>query len=156
MLEIAPQVTRVQWLGRSVNGWHCQGWAALHQWLPVLRSQHLSAATTLPVLQSRIAPRPSYGTKLRRPAANMTAVLTRAAQLVSGIHREASHAAVFEDSCVQQDVMLVNPDVCQVTFATVLHPPRRCTRALTRVCIPALDTDLSPAYAPPDCMEAAT
>ena len=104
----------------------------------------LECSNALLVLQSRIAPRLSYGTKLRRPAANMTAVLTRAAQLASGIHREASHAAVFEDSCVKQDVMLVNLDVCQVTFATVLHTPRRCTRALTRVYIPALDTDLSP------------
>ena len=37
------------------------GWAALHLWLPCLRCQHLSAATKLLVLRSRIVPCMSFG-----------------------------------------------------------------------------------------------
>ena len=53
---------------QSEGGWAAQqaagaanGWVALHQWLPVLRSQYLSAATKLLVLRSRIAPCMTYG-----------------------------------------------------------------------------------------------
>ena len=59
----------------SDGGWAAQqaagaanGWAALHQWLPVLRSRYLSAATKLLVLLSRIAPCMTYGIELWRPA----------------------------------------------------------------------------------------
>ena len=52
----------------SDGGWAAQqaagaanGWVALHQWLPVLRSQYLSAAAKLPVLRSRITPCMTYG-----------------------------------------------------------------------------------------------
>ena len=42
----------------------------------------------------------TYGMEVWRPAkdgANMTAVLTRAAKLISRIHKEASHTAFFKD-----------------------------------------------------------
>ena len=62
-----------------------KGWAVLHQWLPMLRSQSLSAATKLLILRSRIGLCMSYGMDLWRPKnrANMTAVLTRASWLIS-------------------------------------------------------------------------
>ena len=41
----------------------------------------------------------------------MTAVLVRAAKLVSGIYRDASHTAIFKDRSVNQDVMLADLDV---------------------------------------------
>ena len=56
----------------------------------------------------------SYGKELWRPdknVANMTALLARAAKLISGIHKEASHAAFFKDRSVNQDVMLANLDI---------------------------------------------
>ena len=94
------------------------GWAALHWWLPVLRSQHPSEATKLLVLQSRIAPCTSYGMELWRPSkrpskrgANITAVLVRAAQLISGICRDTLHTAFFMGRSVNQDVMLADLDV---------------------------------------------
>ena len=81
-----PTADTVQYLGlrqESSVGWAAQqaagaanGWAALHWWLPVLRSRHLSAATKLLVLRSRIAPCMSYGMEWWRPSkrgANMTA-----------------------------------------------------------------------------------
>ena len=86
------------WAARQAAG-TANGWAALHQWLPVLRSQYLSAATKLLVLRSRIAPCMTYGMELSRPAkqgANMTAVLTRAAKLISGIHGEAAHSGLLQ------------------------------------------------------------
>ena len=66
------------------------------------------------VLRSRIAPCMTYGMQLWRPAkrgANMTAVLTRAAKLISGIHREASYTAFFKDRSVNPDVMLADLDI---------------------------------------------
>ena len=52
--------------------------------------------------------------ELWRPAqngANMTAVLTRAVQLIIGIHREATRTAFFKDRSINQDVMLADLDV---------------------------------------------
>ena len=119
-----PTADTVKYLGlrlESSGGWAAQqaagaanGWAALHRWLPVLRSRHLSAATKLLVLRSCIAPCMSYGMELWRASkrgANMTAVLVRAAKLISGICRDASHTAVFKDRSVNQDVMLADLDV---------------------------------------------
>ena len=81
------------------------------------------------VLRSRIAPCLTYGMELWCPArngANMTAVLTRAAKLISGIHREASHTAVFKDPSVSQDVMLADLEV------DVLSTDDHCRIAHTR------------------------
>ena len=60
-----PTTDTIKYLGlrlESSGGWAAQqaagaanGWAALHHWLPVLRCQHLSAATKLLVLRSRCA-----------------------------------------------------------------------------------------------------
>ena len=104
-----PTADTVKNLGlrlESCGGWAAQqaagaanGWAALHRWLPVLRSRHLSAGTKLFVLRSPIAPFMSYGMELWRPSkrgANMTAVLVRAAKLIRGIYRDASHTAFFQ------------------------------------------------------------
>ena len=101
-----PTADTVQYLGlrlESHGGWAAQqaagaaiGWAAMHRWLSVLRCQHLSAATELLVRRSRVAPCMSYGMELWRLAkrgASMTAVLIRAAELIRGIRRDASHAA---------------------------------------------------------------
>ena len=66
------------------------------------------------VLRSRIAPCMTYGMELWRPAkngTNMTAALTRAAKLISGIHREASRTAFFKDRSVNQDVMLADLNI---------------------------------------------
>ena len=122
-----PTADAVKYLGlrlESEGGWAAQqaagganGWAALHHWLPVLRSQYLSAATKLLVLRFRIAPCMSCGMKLQRRAnnvANMAAVVTRAAKLISGIHREASHTDFFKDRPVNQDVMLADLDIVNV------------------------------------------
>ena len=103
-----PTADTIKYLGlhpESCGGWVAQqaaadAWAALLRWLPVLRCQHLSAATKLLVRQlgvllSRIAPCMSYGMELWRPAkrgANMTSVLTRTAQLIIGIRKDATHA----------------------------------------------------------------
>ena len=61
-----PTADTVEYLGLRLEpsgGWAAlqaagaaDGWTALHWWLPVLRCQHLSAATKLLVLRSRIAP----------------------------------------------------------------------------------------------------
>ena len=93
---------------------------------PVLRSRHLRAATKLRVLRSRIAPCMSYGMELWWPSkrgANMTAVLVRAAKLISGIYRDSSHTAFFKDRSVNLDVMLADlvvlsaDDHCRITHA---------------------------------------
>ena len=119
-----PTSDTVKYVGlrlESDGGWAAQqaagaatGWAALHQWLPVVRSRYLSAATKLLVLRSRIAPCMTNGMELWRPAkngANVAAVLTRAAKLISGIHREDSRTACFKDRSVNQDVMLADLDI---------------------------------------------
>ena len=99
----------------SERGWGAQqleaAGAALHQWLPVLRSQYLSAATKLLVHRARRALCMTYGKELWRPAkkgANMTAMLAQAAKFIRGIHKEASHTACFEDRSDNQDVMLAD------------------------------------------------
>ena len=110
------------------------GCAALHQWLPVLRNQYFSAATKLLVLRSRIAPGMTYGIELWRPAkngANMMAVLTRAAKLISGIHREASHMAFFKDRSVNQDVMLADLDILSAADHCRMTHARRYARRAT-------------------------
>ena len=119
-----PTADTVIYLGlrlESSGGWAAKqaagaanGWAALHRWLPVLRSRHLSGATELLVLRPRIAPCMSYGKELWRPSkrgANMTAVLVRAGKLISGICRDASHTAFFMGRSVNQDVMLADVDM---------------------------------------------
>ena len=130
--------------------------------LPVLRCQHLSAATNVFVLRSRIAPCMSYGMKLWRPAkrgANMTAVLVRAGKHVSGICRDASHTAFSMGRSAYQDVMLADLDVlsaddhCRMAHA---RQNARQTAAATaaalyahnHTCLPEFDVELSAAYAP--------
>ena len=161
----------------SAGGWAAQqaagaanGWAALHQWLPVLRSQYLGAATKLLVLRSRKAPCMTYGMELWRPArngANMTAVLTWAANLISGIHREASHTAFFKDRSVNQGVVLADLDILSAAdhcrMAHARQYARQATSAATAAthtyvhnnpCSPEFRIELSAAYAP-DYMGAA-
>ena len=128
---------RLEWEG----GWAAQqaagaasGWEALHQWLPVLRSQYLCAAPKLLVLRSRIAPCMTYGMELWRPAkhgANMTAGLTRAAILISGIHGEASHTAFFKDRSVNQDVMLADVDILSAAGHCRMAHARQYARLAT-------------------------
>ena len=168
----------VKYLGlrlESEGGWAAQqaagaanGWAALHQWLPVLRSQCLSAATKLLVLRSRIAPCMTYGMALWRPAkngANMTAVLTQAAELISGIHREASRTAFFKDRSVNQDVMLADLDILSAAdHCRMAHARQHARKAASAAaaatyvhndpCPPEFRIELSAAYAP-DYMRAA-
>ena len=122
------------WAAQQAAG-AASGWAALHQWLPVLRSQCSSAATKLLVLRSRLAPCMTYGTELWRPArngANMTAVLTRAAKLICRIHRDALHMACFKDRSVNQDVMLADHDILSAadhgTRSSVCETGRFCGR----------------------------
>ena len=119
-----PTADKVKYEGlrlESEGGWAAQlaasaanSWAALHTWLPDMRSHYLSAATTPVVLRSRIAPCMTYGMELWHPAkngGNMTAILTRAANLISGINREAADTAFFKDRSVNQDVMLADLDI---------------------------------------------
>ena len=173
-----PTADTLKYVGlclESEGGWAAQqavgaanGWAALHQWLPVLRSQYLSAATKLLVLRSRIAPCMTYGMELWRPAkngANMTAVLTRAAKLISGIHREASHTAFFKDRFVNQDVMLADLDILSAADHCHMANARQYARQTASAaaaamyvhndpCSPEFRLELSAAYAP-DYMGAA-
>ena len=99
-------------------------WAALHR---CLRSQDLSAATRPLVLRSRITPCMSYGPELWRPAkhgANMTVAPTRAAKLISGIHREASNTPFFKDRSVSQDVMRADLDILSADdHCCIVHGP---------------------------------
>ena len=167
-----PTADTVKYLGlrlESEGGWAAQQaaaaancWVALHQWLPVLRSHYLSAATKLLVLPSRIARCMTYGMELWRPAkhgASMTAVLTQAAQLISGIHGEASHTAFFEGRSVNQDVMLADIDIVSAAdhcrMARARQYARLATSAAAAVicvhndpCSPELRIELSPDYAP--------
>ena len=150
----------------SEGGWAAQqavgaanGWAAAHQWLPVRRSQYLSAATKLFVLQSRMAPCKSCGMELRRPAkngANMTAVLTRAAKLISGIQREAPHTASFKDRSVNHAVMLADFDILSAAdHCRMAHNHQYARQAAAAAaaalhddpCPPEFDVELSAAYA---------
>ena len=137
------------------------GWAALHQWLPVLRSHRLSAATKALVLRSLISPCMTCGMELWRPAkngANMTAALTRAKKLISGIHREASHTAFFKDRSVNQNKILAGLDILSdADHGHVAHArqyARQATSAAAAAtyvhnhpCSPQLRIELSAAYA---------
>ena len=155
----------------SSGGWAAQqaagaayGWAALHRWPPVLRSWHPIAATKLLVLRSRIAPCMSYGMELWRPSkrgANMTAVLIRAAKLVSGIRRDASHTAFFMGRWVNQDVMPADLDVLSADDHCRMAHARQYARqaaaaaaaalyARNDPCSHAFDIEPSAAYAPDD------
>ena len=64
----------------------------------------------------------------------MTAVLTRAGKLISGMHREASHTAFFKDRSVNQDVMLADLDIlsaadhCRMAHARQRETGRFCGR----------------------------
>ena len=173
-----PTADTVEYLGlrrESEGGWAAQqaadapsGWTALHRWLPVLRSQCLSAATKLLVIWSRIARCMTYGMNLWRAVkngANMTAVLTRAAKLISRVHREASHTAFFTDRSVNQDVMLADLDILSAADHCRMAHARQYARQATSAaaaasyvlndpCSPEFRIELSAAHAP-DYMEAA-
>ena len=110
----------------------------------------------------------TYGMVLWRPAknaANMAAVLTRAAKLISGIHREASRTAFFKHRSVNPDVMLADLDIrsaadhCRMAHAC--QYARQAASAVTAAayvhndpCSPEFRIALSAAYAP-DYMGAA-
>ena len=142
--------------------------AALHWWLTVLRCQHLSAETKLLVLRPRIAPCMSYGMELWRPSKrgdNMTAMLVRAAKLISGICRDASHTDFFMGCLVNQDVMLADLDVLSADDHCRMAHARQYARQTTAAtaaalyarndpCSPEFDVELFAAYAP-DYMGAA-
>ena len=173
-----PTADTVKYVGlrlESSGGWAAQqvagaanGWAALHRRLPVLRSRHLSAATKLLVLRSCIAPCMSYGMELWRPSkrgANMTAVLIRAAKLISGICRDASHTALFMGRSVNEDVMLADLGVLSADdHCRMAHARQYAWQAATATaaalyarndpCSLEFDVALSAAYAP-DYMGAA-
>ena len=120
------------------------------------------------VLRSRIAPCMSYGMELWRPSirgANMTAVLVRAAKLISGICRDASHTAFFMGRLVNQDVMLADLDVfladdhCRVAHARQYARQAAAATAAAlyarnEPCMPEFDVKFSAAHAP-DYMGAA-
>ena len=166
-----PTADTVEYLGlrlESSGGWAVQqaagaanGWAALHRWQPVLRSRHLSAATKWLVLRSRIAPFMFDGMELWRPSkrgANMTAVLVRAAKLISGVYTDASHTAFSKDRSVNQDVMLADLDVlsaddhCRMAHARQYAGQADAATAAALYarndpCSSEFDTELSAAYA---------
>ena len=73
----------------------------------------------------------TYGMDLWCPAkrgANMTVVLTRAASLISGIHRDASRSAFFMDGSVNQDVMLAHFDGLSADDQCRMARGRQCSR----------------------------
>ena len=95
----------------------------------------------------------------------MTAVLVRAAKLISGVYRDASHTAFFNDRSGNQDVMLADLDVlsaddhCRMAHAR--HYARHAAAATAAAlyahnypCSPEFDAELCGAYAP-DYMGAA-
>ena len=95
----------------------------------------------------------------------MTALLTRAAKLISGIHREASHTAFFKDYSVNQDVMLADLDVLLATDHCRMAHARQYARQDTLAaaaanyvhndpCSSEFRVEVSAAYAP-DYMGAA-
>ena len=106
----------------------------------------------------------TYGVKLWRPAkhgTNMTSLLTRAAKLISGIHREASHTAFCKDRSVNHDVMLADFDILSAADHCRMAHARQFARqaasaaaaaAATYVhndpCSPEFRIELSAAYAP--------
>ena len=104
----------------------------------------------------------SYGMELRRSAkrgANMTAVLTRTAKLISGIRREASHMAFFMDRFVNQDVMLADLNVLSANdHCRMAHARQYARQAATATAAtlyarndpssPEFDVEFSAASAP--------
>ena len=97
--------------------------------------------------------------------ANMTAVLTRAAKLISGFHREASRTAFFKDRPVNQDVMLADLDILSAAdHSRMAHAHQHARQAASAAaaatyvhndpCSPEFRIALSAAYAP-DYMGAA-
>ena len=65
-------------------------------------------------------------------------VLTRAAKLISGMHREASHTAFFKDCFVNHNVMLAELDIlsaahnCRMAHARQYARPQQHTHTMTR------------------------
>ena len=124
--------------------------------------QRLIAATKMLVLRSCIVPCMSYGMELWRPSkrgANMTAVLVRAAKLISGIWRDASHTAFLMGRSVNQDVMLADLDVLSADDHCRMAHARQYARQAAAATAAALyahndpcsaefDVELSAAYAP--------
>ena len=129
---------------------------------------YASAATKLLVPRFRIVPCMSYGMELWRPSkccANMTAVLVRAARLISDICKDASHTAFFMGRSVNQDVMLPDLDVLSADDHCCMAHARQYGRHMAAAtaaaqytrngpCLPEFDVELSAAYAP-DYMGAA-
>ena len=68
----------------------------------------------------------------------MTAVLTRAAKLISGTHREASHAAFFKDRSVNQDVMLADLDILSAADQCRIAHARQYARQATSAAATAI------------------
>ena len=68
----------------------------------------------------------------------MTAVLTRAAKLISGTHREASHAAFFKDRSVNQDVMLADLDILSAADQCRIANARQYARQATSAAATAI------------------
>ena len=96
---------------------------------------------------------------------SMLAVPVRAAKLISGIYRDASHTAFFKGRSVYQDVMLADVDVlsaddhCRMAHARQYARHAAATTAAALYarndpCSPEFDAELSAAYAP-DYMGAA-
>ena len=103
--------------------------------------------------------------RLAQNGANVAAVLTRAAKLISGILSEASHTAFFKDRSVNQDVMLADLDIlsaadhCRMAHARQYARQAASATAAARYvhnhpCSPEFRIELSAAYAP-DYMVAA-
>ena len=103
----------------------------------------------------------AYEMELWRQAkrgAKMTALLIRAAKLISGIRRDASHMTFFMARSVNQDMMLPDPDIssaddhCRIEHA---RPNARQTAAATAAtmyvyndrCSPGFGVKLSAPYA---------
>ena len=120
------------------------------------------------VLRSRIAPCMSYGMELWRPSesgTNMTAVLVRAAKLISGICRDALHTAFSMGRSINRDAMLADRDVLSADDHCRMAHDRQYARqaaaanaaalyARNDPCSPEFDIALPAAYVP-DYMGAA-
>ena len=159
----------------SERGWGAQqleaAGAALHQWLPVLRSQRSTTTTEPLVSWSRIVPCMYCSTTcmdmwhLSTKGSDMTAVLIQTAKLVSGIHFEAPHTASLKARSSNQAATLADLDLLPVDdYCRVAHA-RHCAggAAAADPALPtaridsratAFDTELPAAYAP-DVMGAA-
>lgn len=56
-------------------------------------------------------------------SANTMAVLSPAAKLMNGIHREASHTAFFKACYVNQDVIMATLIFCRLMNNAIWHTP---------------------------------